>query len=188
MKILFCIVGRSATGKDTLTNAICRDLQMEKVVSHTTREPRAGEKEGINYYFSAAEQLFAAEDAQNIAASTKIGNNYYWTTKDEILGKDFYVIDPEGLESLRANIKNENIRLVSIYITAPTLEREKRALLRDPQNIKKYLNKCEAEDAQFSAYEHWRPYDYCVHNAHFESALEQLKTIINKEKENIYAI
>lgn len=187
MKILFCIIGRSATGKDTLTNRLCEELDMTKVVSHTTREPRYGEKEGVHYFFSAADELFAAKDANNIAAETQIGKNLYWTTKDEILNKDFYVIDPEGFKTLKKNISNEQIRLITIYITAPTLDIEKRALMRDPSSIMQFMNKCEAEDAQFSEYEQWRAYDYCVHNAHFEIALEQLKTIIRKEQENCYA-
>lgn len=186
MNTLFCIIGRSATGKDTLTNAVCEQLGLQKVVSHTTRQPRYGEKEGINYYFSAVDELIAAENTMSIAAQTQIGANYYWTTKDEIKNKDIYIIDPLGFENLKKNMKDE-VRFVTIYISAPTLDREKRALLRDPNTIKQFINKCEAEDAQFSEYEHWRSYDYCIHNTHFEIAFEQLKTILMKEREKIHA-
>jgi guanylate kinase len=160
---------------------------MQKVVSHTTRQPRSGERNGVEYYFSAVEELFAAEDVNNVGAQTQIGENYYWTTRDEIQDKDFYIIDPEGLENLRQNI-GDNVRIVEIYITAPCRSLRQRAILRDPAGEAKYLTKCMAENTQFAAYELAQTYDYCVHNVHFESALQQLITIVNYEKGNMYAI
>lgn len=183
MKTLFCIIGRSAVGKDTLTNEICRKLQLKKVISHTTRQKRDGEQEGVNYFYSSEQDFFNAIAANNICAQTKIANNYYWTTYDEVLYNDLYVIDPDGLDSLRVNLLNKDIKIISIYITAPTTDTIARAQLRDPSGYKKTLEKMRAEQNMFERFENTKSYDYCVHNTCFICALNQLKTIIEFEKE-----
>ena len=51
MNTIICILGRSGVGKDTLANVVCDELNLKKVVSRTTREPREREKDGVNYFF-----------------------------------------------------------------------------------------------------------------------------------------
>lgn len=50
-KVLFCILGKSGSGKDTLTKLVSKKLDLPLLVSHTTREMRTGEKDGVEYHF-----------------------------------------------------------------------------------------------------------------------------------------
>lgn len=186
MKNLFCILGRSACGKDTLVKNICDEWHMSYIKSHTTRLPRHMEEN--THIFSTINDFIKDYDEDNIAAYTLINNSYYWTTFDQLENCDFYVIDPNGLSMLKNKIFTQNnIRLITIYITAPSDERRKRALLRDPNCEETYNDRIKSEDLQFLIYEREHNYDYCINNVHFEGAYEQLKVIVKKENERIYA-
>lgn len=181
MNIIFCILGRSGVGKDTLANVVCEEMNLNKVVSRTTREPREREVDGINYHFLTKEDYWADKKENRVCAYTQIGDNYYWTTEYDVLSSDIYIIDPQGLETLKSKINKLDTRIVTIYITSPLGENIKRGYLRSPSDYEKLLNKMSAEDSQFTEYETKAAYDYIIHNVHFEITKEQLKTIIKGE-------
>lgn len=184
MNTIICILGRSGVGKDTLANVVCDELNLKKVVSRTTREPREREKDGVNYFFLRKEDYWSDVKEERICAHTKIGDNYYWTNEYDVLSSDIYIIDPQGLETLKEKMKSLGTRIVTIYITAPTGENLKRGFLRSPSGYDKFLIKAGAEGKQFADYEAKADYDYIIHNVHFEISKEQLKLIIQKEITN----
>ena len=59
MSKLFCIMGKSASGKDTIFKKLTQDenLDLKRVVSYTTRPMREGEQEGVEYHFVTAQRL-----------------------------------------------------------------------------------------------------------------------------------
>lgn len=118
-KKLFTLTGPSCSGKTTLVRALLKTGHFEEVVSFTSRQPRGGEKHGVDYYFldpKMCEKLVAAgETAENI----KFKDNYYGITKAEIelrfiTGKTpIAIVEPRGLAQL-----NDSFDVYSIYVDA----------------------------------------------------------------------
>ncbi|MGL4850952.1 MAG: hypothetical protein ACRC28_18855 [Clostridium sp.] len=95
-KELILVVGKSASGKDYIVDKACDRYGMSKVISKTTRQPRY---EGEDTHIFASEYIRDCEYYSAIA-KTVFNGNYYWTTKKDLEGKDFYIIDPKGVESM----------------------------------------------------------------------------------------
>ena len=184
MGLLFCVLGRSGVGKDTLVNELCKQTELKKVVSRTTREPRYMEQDGINYFFSVVEDFVRDYEQKKVCAYTFINNNYYWTNISDIIDNDIYIIDPNGLAELRKNLAGTDIHIVSIYISAPAEETKRRGYNRSVNDFPKFLEESASESLQFDIYEAERKYDYCIHNTCFAAAIEQLKTIVRYEVDN----
>lgn len=119
MSRIFCIVGKSCSGKDTLYKAI---LDVHKpdlipVIPYTTRPKRNDEIEGLNYHFVSDEQLQAYERANQIVEnrqySTMQGIWSYFTLKFSIdESKDYLLITT--LDGVRALIKHYGSKIVHI--------------------------------------------------------------------------
>ena len=69
--VLLCIMGRTASGKDTLANKLCERTGLRQVISYTTRARRVNE--GDTHIFISDEDYNALESAGKIAAFTQIG-------------------------------------------------------------------------------------------------------------------
>lgn len=153
--LLFCIMGRSASGKSSLVRKYCIEHEEFSVIkSYTTREQR---KEEI--ISGESDHIFIKDDEvdkyiNEMAAYTEINGAKYFTTKDQIMKNDFYVIDPIGLNKLKEYVSKEgmDVILVPIYIYVDRSEVEKRAINRG-DNIEAYLKRYESECEQFSEFE-----------------------------------
>ena len=65
---IYCIMGKSSSGKDSIYKMLMQDeeLSLKKVIPYTTRPMRAGEREGVEYFFCSEEQLAAFEEAGKV--------------------------------------------------------------------------------------------------------------------------
>lgn len=177
MRTLFCVLGRSAAGKDTLVNAVCDELGLKRVITNTTR-PKRHEFEDT-YNFTNVVTYEHDNALGEVAAHTQIGPYHYWATKQQLQNCDFYIIDYDGLKDLVRN--NPNLNIVTLYIFVPLGERIKRARLRQPQSMDAYYARLKAEDEQFEQLEQTQDYDYIIINESFNEAKEEIIEIINKE-------
>lgn len=178
MRTLFCIVGRTASGKDTLTNIIAKENNMKVLLSYTTR-PKRSENEDTHVFVTDAEYN-ADRDNNSIVAFTEINNYKYWSTIQQVLESDLYIIDPRGLKELKS--KNLDLKIVSIYIDVDEYSRRQRFLMRQPDATQLFYDRNTSETLQFIEFEAQQLYDYKIENYRFEDALKELTEIINKEK------
>ncbi len=135
---LFVIMGKSATGKDSLYGRLLeRNPQLKKVISYTTRPIRAGETNGREYHFVSREQMDRMEAQGRIIEcrryDTVLGPWFYFTADDgqiDFSGGDYIIITTlEGYERLRAYYGADNI--IPIYIEVEDFERLARAMKRE---------------------------------------------------------
>lgn len=174
-KPIFCVLGRSASGKDTLVSAVCKDTGLKQVCSYTTRAKRINE--GATHLFISEEE---AAQKKDIIAETKINGYRYFVTQSQLDDRDFYIIDPKGLNDLRSNRQLcEQYRFVAIYVTIPEELRSERIKTRgdDPEVAKSRLA---SEKAQFDDFEASRGWDYRIANISLEDAKYQLEAIIRE--------
>ena len=123
--VLLCILGRTASGKDTLANKLCERTGLKLITSYTTRQRR--DNECNTHIFTTRETYEQMQAKGNVAAYTEIAGNLYWTTIDQLYANDVYIIDYDGLKTLKA-LNLPNLHLVSVFINVPDDIREERAL------------------------------------------------------------
>ncbi len=172
---LFCIMGETASGKDTLTKRLCEDTGMNSIISYTTRPRRANE--GDTHIF--VDDAFYEQMKDNLAAYTEINGFRYWTTIEQIYNNEIYIIDPAGLETLES-LGLEDIDLCSIYINVPTGVRLDRALYRG-DSVEDFFARNRAEMKQFIQMKAYGGFDYAISNLNEDKAYSVLKHIVEVE-------
>lgn len=175
--VLMCVMAESAAGKDKLVNELCNRNHLTQLISYTTRARRANEDD--THIFVDEETYQQMKDDNNIAAYTYINGNHYWSTINQLYESDFYVIDPRGVESLKA-LNLPNLHLVTVYVNVPEDVRKERAKLRgDDMNV--YRNRCLSEREQFRDMKKNMNVDYVVPNVDFAKSYSVLKWIATVE-------
>ena len=138
---MFLIVGRTASGKDYLASRM-EIRGYKSVISRTTRPSRG---EGDRHIFLTEEQ---SKLDKNRVAETVIAGYQYYTTVEDIDGKDIYIVDPMGLKSMSKLGYNVDI----IYVKASEEERRKHFTERG-ETEEKFNSRNNAEDKQFKEFE-----------------------------------
>jgi guanylate kinase len=177
-RVLLCLIGRSASGKDTLANKLCERTGLKQIISYTTRGRR--ENEGDTHIFITNDEYDALEQSGQIAAFTQIGQYKYCCTVDQLYENDIYVIDYDGINHLR-ELNLPNIRLVTVFINVPDYLREERALKNRGDNRLKWRERNIAEREQFRTMLKNADFDYAVSNYEWPKALSVLKWIAQIE-------
>lgn len=175
--VLMCVMAESAAGKDRLVNELCNRNNLTQLISYTTRVRRTNE--GDTHIFVDEETYQQMKDDNNIAAYTYINGNHYWSTINQLYESDFYVIDPRGIESLKA-LNLPKLHLITVYVNVPEDIRKERARLRgDDMNV--YRNRCLSEREQFRDMKKNMNVDYVVPNVDFAKSYSVLKWIATVE-------
>ena len=177
-KIVFLVIGRSGTGKDTLVNYMCQKYGLKKLKSYTTRPPRQNEED--THIFISPEDVQKYQD--DIIAYTKIGEFEYFATKSQLKDINFYIIDPKGVQDLE-NIPNlkEEFSFIKLFIYLPERERKKRIALRGDSE-EAFLKRQEGEKQQFDNFELQTDlFDYAICNMDLIEAQKEIEHIVQFE-------
>lgn len=148
---IFCIVGKSSSGKDTIYKKLLINpiLQLKRIVLYTTRPIRAGEQEGVEYYFTKVEVMKRLQEDSKIiecrSYNTVYGIWYYFMVKDgqiDLAQNNYLVIGTlESYTKIRDYFGQNKV--VPIYIDLDDGERLTRALQREKkQREPKYEEMC----------------------------------------------
>ena len=121
---IFCIVGKSASGKDTIFREIVNKYEnkLEKVVLYTTRPKREGERDGVDYNFVTENELKRLENEGKViekrSYNTTQGVWTYFTTEFELEeDKDYILINTlEGAKSISECYGSENVCVVYLCV------------------------------------------------------------------------
>ena len=180
--IMVILSSPSGVGKTTLTKKIQQKYQSFKIsVSHTTRQPRSNEVDGVDYFFVSKEKFKDLIKKDKFYEYAKIFENYYGTLKESvnktILKNDIlFDIDWQGTKQLS---KFSNLNLIKIYLITDKKELKQRLIKRN-QNSEEEIEK------RFKAYDdditHWSDYDYVIINKNLEVCFRQIEEIINSYK------
>lgn len=143
------IIGRTASGKDTLADALRRSCGMTFVKSCTTR-PRRTPDEDTHVFLTERQAEPLVQDA---VAYTKIGDYIYFTTAQQVMETEGYVIDPIGMRMLCGNMPGTSF--VIAYVHADSTERRQHALRRGDaaRESAAFAARDASEDAEFDRFE-----------------------------------
>lgn len=184
MKKLFCIMGRTCSGKTTLAKTVAASFNMNVLRSYTTRPKRDGENE------YSSDHIFISEDEVKLfkgkmAAYTEINGYKYFVTKDMVLESDIYVIDPNGYKMLTEYVKEKGLKieLIPIYIDVDVADQETRYRARG-NTREQFWERYKSEAEQFSKFEEemndwWEgEYVYVIKNIDFQYSVKKMKEYI----------
>lgn len=178
----FVLSGPSGSGKGTVLQEVLRKSdRIVYSVSATSRSPRAGEVDGINYYFKSREEFETLIKADAFIEYTETYGNYYGTLKSEVEkaienGKNIILeIDPVGARNVRAHYPDA----VLMFLVAPDLEvLSSRLSGRGSESAETFKIR---HDAALSEMENATLYDYVVVNDFVERAADDILAIIRAE-------
>lgn len=176
----FLIFGETASGKDSLVDAVCEKLNLKKLRSYTTRPRREGEDDSKHTFVDS----YNGNDSDDpTIAITHINGNTYWATYNQFMDSDFYIIDWEGAKRLKGELEDvyDEMHIVKVLIHAPDCVRTERALNNRHDNDITYYKRCLDETKQFAEMRMLGEFDYAVCNVDFDKALKILETIVREE-------
>lgn len=131
--MIFAIVGPSGSGKTTLSD-LMRKYGAEAVVSTTTRPPRSGERDGVDYHFVTEESFLQKISQGEFVEHARFGKNYYGATKSafkQALEKSpnncaVLVCEINGFRSLKAAVSGMGQYLTGVFLSCSRDVIEKR--------------------------------------------------------------
>ena len=178
---ILILSGPSGCGKSTLLKEVYKDISDYYFsISTTTREPRTGEENGVDYLFTSKEEFEKDIENDDFLEYAKVHDNYYGTSLKPIKealeqGKlVIFDIDVQGHEIVRN--KHDSI-VTSVFITTPSLTLlEERLNARNTDSIEiieKRINNAKIEVGFF------QDYDYLIINDDLEIAAKELVCIAN---------
>tara|TARA_A100001011_G_C14064373_1_gene737513 strand:+ start:64 stop:642 length:579 start_codon:yes stop_codon:yes gene_type:complete len=184
--LMLVLSSPSGAGKTTLSKKIQQsDNSFEISVSHTTRNPRPNEVDGVDYHFVSKEKFLKLLEQGMFYEHAEIFGNYYGTSKSSIKKitnnnhNVLFDIDWQGSQQLS---KFKELNLVKVFILPPSKEELEKRLINRNQDDK------EAIKRRMLAYSkditHKTDYDYVLINDNVEKCFNELKKIVSKHLNN----
>ncbi|MEN6413657.1 MAG: guanylate kinase [Veillonellales bacterium] len=181
--VLLILSGPSGAGKGTVCRELLRSCsKLNYSISATTRQPRTGEVNGVNYWFRSPEQFKNMIKADELLEWAEVYGNFYGTPRrhvSELLvhGEDVVLeIDIQGA----MQVKEKFAQGVLVYIIPPSLDELANRIYKrgtdSLESIKKRLN-CVNDELSYV-----NNYDYVVVNDEVSQAVEKVQTILSAEK------
>lgn len=178
---ILILSGPSGCGKSTLLKEVYKEINDYYFsISTTTREPRVGEVNGVDYFFVSKEEFEKDIEENNFLEYASVHGNYYGTSLKPInkaLDEKKLVIfdiDVQGHELVRNKLDSI---VTSVFITTPSLK-----VLEDRLNSRNTDDKEVIENRVKNAkheVEYFKDYDYVIVNDNLEDASKQLVSIAN---------
>jgi guanylate kinase len=176
--ILVVISSPSGAGKTTLAHRLAEQERLEFSVSYTTRLPRPGETDGVDYKFITEDEFSSMVERNEFAEWAQVHGNRYGTaihTVNRALedGKDYlFDVDYQGGAQIRRQWPAESVLVFILPPSMAELERRLRRRATDsPEAIERRLAIAKRE------LEHFAEYDYLVVNDNLDTALTELSSI-----------
>ena len=180
--LLFVISAPSGTGKSTL----CRELvkafpELSYSVSMTTREPRKGEKDGLDYYFIRRAKFEEIVKQGGFLEHAEVFANLYGTPKAPIeaalaAGKDVLMdVDVQGAMAIK-----KMPDAVFIFLLPPSMSVLEQRLMQRKTDTEAQIKKRIAMARQEISHVH--SYDYAICNDDLSQSISQLKAIVRAER------
>jgi guanylate kinase len=186
---LFIVSAPSGTGKTTLVERLVRDMQgISMSRSYTSRPPRPGEADGVDYNFISRDRFEAMIANGDLLEHAEVFGNWYGTgaaeTARALAGGDdvVLVIDVQGARKVR----NASFEHVGIFVLPPSFEvledRLRRRSKDSEVQIQRRLAVAQQEVAAVAEYE------YVVINDDVDSAVARLRAIVEAERSRLRAM
>lgn len=182
--LLLVLSSPSGAGKTSLARALLdTDPDIGLSVSATTRTPRAGEVDGLDYQFVDEATFKRMIDEDAFLEWARVFGNYYGTPRAPIeeavaKGRDvLFDIDWQGTQQLAERMAGDLVRVFVLPPSAETLEARLRRRAQDADDV--VAKRMAGAAAEIS---HWAEYDYVIVNGALDPSIAGLKAILAAER------
>ncbi len=172
----------SGCGKGTMLGEILKDERFHLSVSATTRAPREGEKDGVNYHFITREDFMKRVDNGEFLEHAEYCDNLYGTLRSEVIpfieeGKNVILeIEVKGAMQMREKYPDA----MFVFIAPPSMAEIRRRLLKRGTETEDVIEKRIAQATMELGYA--QDYDYIIVNDALEDAVADFFTVIRAEQ------
>lgn len=182
---MFIIEAPSGTGKGTVAKELLRqDPNIKFSVSVTTRKPRDGEVDGVDYYFVTDEQYdeFLAQDAFYEHVDSQYGPRY-GTLRSEVdsfinVGQDvLFDMDWAGARQMREKAGDD---IVTIYLLPPSIKELRDRLVNRGTDSMEVIE--QRMGIIYEKIKHWDEFDYVIVNVDLKETVAKIQKIISGER------
>ena len=180
--LLLVVSAPSGCGKGTILGEILKDDSFYYSISATTRAPREGEQDGVNYHFITKEEFEQRIAQGGMLEYAQYCGNYYGTPKKEVeqmreAGRDVILeIEVEGAMKVRALCPDA----VFLFIAPPSVEELRRRLNKRGTEAAEVIEERVSQAARELSYA--ARYDYIIVNGELEKAIQDFRTVVRAEK------
>lgn len=173
---MIVLIGESASGKSSIEKYLVEKCGYNKIVSYTTRPPREGEVDGVDYHFITKSQFRRLSEQDFFAEQAVYRDWYYGVAKRDCTDDKVAVLTPHGLRQVS---KIKEINVTSFYINVPRRDRLIKILQRG-DNIEESYRRNLSDVGQFDGV--WDEVDYVINNNGYN------KSIVEMSKEILYLV
>ncbi|MFA7305225.1 MAG: guanylate kinase [Hyphomicrobium sp.] len=182
--LLFIISSPSGAGKTTLARRLlAADSNIEMSVSVTTRAPRPGERDGVDYHFVDHDPFEQMKSRGELLEWARVFDNHYGTPRQPVeaaidAGKDvLFDIDWQGAQQLSEKLKGD---VVLVFVLPPSGHvLEDRLKSRAQDSAETVARRMSAASSEIS---HWAEYDYVIVNTEIEKSVAAVHAILIAER------
>mgnify|MGYP003339215493 FL=1 len=166
----------SGAGKTTITKKILKKIKKSYLsVSCTTRKPRDGERNGVDYFFISKKKFLHLKRNNKFLEFAKVYENFYGTLKSQVKSNlksknvVLFDVDWQGARSIKKKIKKN---CYSIFLLPPSIETlKKRLLLRHKNDPKTAIKRFASAKKDIS---HWKEYDFVFINENLNECVNSI--------------
>ena len=182
--LLFILSSPSGAGKTTLArNIMAADANIAMSVSVTTRAPRPGEKDGIDYHFIQDSEFARLRDCGELLEWASVFDHHYGTPKAPVVaalatGRDvLFDIDWQGAQQLNEQMPQDVVRVFILPPDGKSLEKRLKTRAQDTTEVvARRMQKAASEIS------HWPEYDYVIVNRDLQASHQMLMAILTAER------
>jgi guanylate kinase len=188
--LLVLISAPSGGGKTTLCEQLIgARVDITRAVTCTTRSPRPGEREGIDYYFLSADAFLKRVEAGDFLEHATVHGHSYGTLKSEVVvkmgqGKDVLLnLDVQGAATMRQKAQQDpelKAALVSVFLTPLSMSVLEARLRKRGTDSEAVIQK--RLSAARSEIKHWKDFDYLIISESIGDDLRRMQLILDAEK------
>lgn len=182
--LLFIISSPSGAGKTTLARRLlAADSNIEMSVSVTTRAPRPGENDGVDYHFVDRDTFETMKQRGELLEWARVFDNHYGTPRAPVeaaidAGKDvLFDIDWQGAQQLSEKLKGDVVLTFVLPPSGQVLEERLKSRAQDSAEI--VARRMAAASDEIS---HWAEYNYVIVNTEIEKSVAAVHAILVAER------
>ena len=170
---MLALIGKSGSGKTTIEDTLIREHGFKRAISHTSREKRVNDVEGVNYYFVSKAEMERLWETGELVERVDYLDNIYGFVESECKPDRVVAVLPDGLKQLN---RRKDLNIFSVYLDVSYDVRKERMSGRgdSDENVEKRLKN---DDEVFAGVESM--VDLVINNN--DKTIEEIVNIILKE-------
>lgn len=165
---MIVLVGESASGKSSIEKYLVDNYKYNKIISYTTRPPRSGEVDGVDYHFISVEQFKSLNEQGFFAEKAEYRDWHYGVAKEDCTDDKVAVLTPHGLRQVS---KIKDINVISFYINVPRRDRLIKILQRG-DSIEESYRRNVSDVGQFDGIED--EVDFVIYNDGYKKSISEM--------------